>query len=387
MSNFFSNINSELRKMEKPDFISQYRDSLMGIAILWIVLFHSGIDVGKHSGIDFGIFRFLSVLITFLKFAGYLGVDIFFFVSGFGLMVSWYKKNNQLFFFYKRRFLRIIPMYWFFHIIDLVLRNLFGTPINAVPMPNLMAIFTIYTGFSFFISSAYYSQWFISTILLCYLVFPFFGNGFKKNNDKLKFSGFIVVLCLILAFVLTISAFYFKDTFSYLLIAVLRLPAFFMGSLIGYAYIKKDTGLRYLFSIYFNIFFSFLCFVILILVFHFCSTEEKAIYGLYWYPFVLGSFSLTFVLSIFLELLSKRFKFILNFLTETGKSSLELYFIHSYIFDYKDLIFRYFAFMPGSNYKWIAAIIISVVLAIMFNRILYCLNILFKYINSATHNV
>jgi hypothetical protein len=43
--------------------------------------------------------------------------------------------------------------------------------------------------------------------------------------------------------------------------------------------------------------------------------------------------------------------------------------------------------MPGSNYKWIAAIIISVVLAIIFNKILYCLNILFKYINSATHNV
>lgn len=374
MPNIFSNFNSDIREMEKPDFISQYRDSLMGIAILWIVFYHSHIGFEKSG--------FLSLLLIFLKATGYLGIDIFFFVSGFGLMVSWYKKSNKLFFFYKRRFLRIMPMYWFFLSIDLVISNLFGKPIT-----NLETIFSFYTGLSFFISRINYVHWFISAILLCYLIFPFFGNSFQRNNNKLKFIGLIVGLSLTLAVILTISSFFFAKTFSYLLIAILRLPAFFMGSLIGYTYIKKDTSFSYLFSVYFNIFFTSLCFAVLALIFLFYSGDKMWLYGLYWYPFVLGSFSLTFLLSIFLDLLRKHFRCVLNILDKIGKSSLELYFIHLLVFEYIEFIFRNFAILSESNYSWFAAIFISVVLAIMFNRILSCLNTLFKYSTSLTRNV
>lgn len=374
LSNIFSYINSEIWKVEKPDFISQYRDSLMGIAMLWIVLFHSGISFG-NSG-------FLSLLFSFLKSAGYIGVDIFFFVSGFGLMNSWYKKSNQLSYFYKRRFLRIMPIYWFFISISLVLSNLFGKPIT-----NLETILTLYTGINFFVCRTGSFHWFISTILFCYLVFPFFADRFQRNSDKLKFSGLIIGLCLALAVTLTISACFSVNTFNYLLIAILRLPAFFMGSLIGYTYIKKKNGFRYLFSVYFNIFFTFLCFVVLAFIFRFYSPDNMRLYGLYWYPFVLGSFSLTFLISVFLGLFSKYSGYTLNFLNKIGKSSLELYFIHSLVFDYIGFISGYFAILPESNYSWITAISISIVLAIMLNRFLACLSVLLKHSASLTHNV
>lgn len=367
MFDIFSNLNSEIKKMEKSDFISLYRNSLMGIAILWIVFYHSGINFGKIG--------FLSYFCSFIKYTGYLGVDIFFFVSGFGLMASWYKKRPSILFFYKRRFLRIMPIYWFFLSIYLVLITLFGTPIT-----NLGTVFIYYTGFSFFISRTNNIHWFISAILLCYLIFPFFENYFQKNKNKLRFLIFIVTLCLTLAIILTASAFIFANKFSFLLIVILRLPAFFIGSLIGYIYIKRDNNFNYLFSIYLHVFFTFFCFVALALIYYFCSTDDRWLYGLYWYPFMLGSFSLTFLLSILLDILHTHHNYLLDFLDKIGRSSLELYFIHLLVFAFigSKLIFNYFGILPGSNYLWIAAIFVSVILSNIFNSILSHLNILFK---------
>ena len=54
--------------------LSSYRGALMGVAIIWVMLYHLGdIDVSVISVI-FGV--------------GYGGVDIFLFLSGFGLYFS-----------------------------------------------------------------------------------------------------------------------------------------------------------------------------------------------------------------------------------------------------------------------------------------------------------
>ena len=54
--------------------ISRHRQSIMGVAILWILLHHSGLNL---SGPLFAIKR-----------SGFGGVEMFLFVSGFGCAIS-----------------------------------------------------------------------------------------------------------------------------------------------------------------------------------------------------------------------------------------------------------------------------------------------------------
>ena len=74
--------------------IVSYRAELMGFAILWIFMLHSG-AIGNP------------IYDTIRKF-GWAGVDIFFFLSALGLCYS-LNKNNNLKDFYLRRLNRIMP--------------------------------------------------------------------------------------------------------------------------------------------------------------------------------------------------------------------------------------------------------------------------------------
>ena len=80
--------------------LSSYRGALMGVAIIWVMLYHLGdIDVSVIRVI-FGV--------------GYGGVDIFLFLSGFGLYFSLSKKENSLTRYYKKRFCRVLPEFWLY---------------------------------------------------------------------------------------------------------------------------------------------------------------------------------------------------------------------------------------------------------------------------------
>jgi len=75
----------------------------MGFAILWIITFHLWhLEGGLKSYINIDFFDFF-----FEK--GYLGVDIFFFLSLYGCACSYSK--NSLKRFYKNRFFRIFPIF------------------------------------------------------------------------------------------------------------------------------------------------------------------------------------------------------------------------------------------------------------------------------------
>lgn len=62
--------------------ISRYRGELMGLAIIFVVLFHVGLP---REDIFFGLRRM-----------GNIGVDIFLFLSGIGLWYSWSKTRFYL---------------------------------------------------------------------------------------------------------------------------------------------------------------------------------------------------------------------------------------------------------------------------------------------------
>lgn len=77
------------------EFISKNRTYLMGIAMILVVIYHAFSCVYNPIGV-------LNI--------GYVGVDIFLFLSGFGLASSFEK--NKISNFYKNRFTRIYPIYF-----------------------------------------------------------------------------------------------------------------------------------------------------------------------------------------------------------------------------------------------------------------------------------
>ena len=75
--------------------ISRERAPLMGLAILWVVIFHYG----------------LSMPFVLISYLGFTGVDIFMFLSAYGLVRSLDNDPSPISF-YKRRVLRIFPTYF-----------------------------------------------------------------------------------------------------------------------------------------------------------------------------------------------------------------------------------------------------------------------------------
>ena len=91
----------KLKDIELKD-ISKFRAEHMGLAMVFIVLFHVGLP---RSDAFFGLRRM-----------GNIGVDIFMFLSGIGLWYSWVKSQThrtgfirRWCSFYWRRLLRVYP--------------------------------------------------------------------------------------------------------------------------------------------------------------------------------------------------------------------------------------------------------------------------------------
>lgn len=93
--------------------LARHRSPLMGLAIIWIFIFHSG-PIGSDAYDSFQEF-------------GFGGVDIFIFLSAFGLCFSLEKDSSVLAFYY-RRLKRIVPTWvtvlLIVHLLGIVSSNL-----------------------------------------------------------------------------------------------------------------------------------------------------------------------------------------------------------------------------------------------------------------------
>ena len=79
--------------------LSEYRIAIFGFAALWIFMRHT---------IHCGDFTYIQPMYWFFQF-GDAGVDIFLFLSGYGLTLS-LEKSKSITTFYKKRFRRLAPI-------------------------------------------------------------------------------------------------------------------------------------------------------------------------------------------------------------------------------------------------------------------------------------
>ena len=305
--------------------ISIYRTELMGGAILLIMLYHTKADFSR------------SFILSFLKMIhdiGYCGVDIFFFLSGFGLVSGWLNKKYVLFEFYKRRLLRVVPTYWTWMLLNgflsiIVFKNF-----------KIRGFVADFFGIGF-LSSKSYNNWFVPAIILCYIAFPITISFLLRKGERYWANKnlFLMIAFASLPSIGILPILVFLNKYQLLIFAV-RLPNFILGILIGLAYFKRrDHTLK-------NLNISSSLFVLLIilgliplyLTLAFNTMVFNYRYGLLWYPFILLGFPLCLVLTNGMSWLENSFPetnivvTIKRFLRFCGTYSLEIYLVHSSLF-------------------------------------------------------
>ena len=186
----------------------KYRNQIYGFSALWILFFH----INNHVPIS------LPILSLFLK-VGNCGVDIFMFLSGYCLTLS-YNKNPNLTHFYKKRVTRLlipyllisIPYYWY--------KNIVRTPTLDGHF-NLLGFINDITGYSFWFEGLR-TTWFVFAIFLMYLLFPAFYRIIKRNIIQAFSLVFLLYLLIVFLYL-------FNSGYSLYSIAVCRFPTFVMG--------------------------------------------------------------------------------------------------------------------------------------------------------------
>jgi len=202
--------------MKKYDFnsISKGRSFLMGIAALWIMVYHSGVPFLLKDGNGFKHIIYILGYYNYLfKSLGQTGVDIALFLSAIGLYYS-LEKNDDVKEFYSRRIRRALPAY--------LLVNLLWEIYTFKSV--LQSIFHI-LGISLF-TEGYRNNWFFTLIFFLYLIFPPAYRLYKRNGEK----GIIVLIILDLAFNYVFSLL-FPELFLRCEILLRRIPVFLLGLL------------------------------------------------------------------------------------------------------------------------------------------------------------
>ena len=159
-----------------------YKKRLIGldiyriIAVLVIFLFHSSIHIKCTYGI----------LNDFVR-VGAIYVVAFFILSGYVLFVSWHTTNlthiDTIKKFYIKRGLGILPLYYVVSLLYMIFLgketlkdNLLLAPIEIL---GLQSVFS-----TIFHISHNNGTWFVSCLMLCYLIYPYIQEILKQIQIK-----------------------------------------------------------------------------------------------------------------------------------------------------------------------------------------------------------
>lgn len=207
-----------MRKKITWNILSKYRDELFGFSIISIIIFHYFEDLNSTE-LE-GVFKIVTKV--YLALIGSLGVEIFIFLSGLGLYYSMKNKFDIHRYIYKRVKRTIVPyiMYGgiFWLIFDIVIRK------QSI---NIFA-------YDYSLLSFWYSGnkrlWFVTFIIVLYIIFPFIYVLIEKSN-KPKEVLLIIALTYILILYKILKV--FPNFFLNTEIALTRFPVFILGIYYG----------------------------------------------------------------------------------------------------------------------------------------------------------
>lgn len=186
--------------------LSRYRGELMGLAMLWVMLFHA-------YNVSFGL-----PVLNGLKAFGYLGVDIFIFLSGMGLQVS-LSKGRKLSEYFRRRALRILPAYW-------LVVGLYGLWLRLRGQTRMMTVLWSMSTLHYWFHIPNTFNWYISALIAFYLIAPLYAGLLRLRSKWLLTLTVSVLSYGLYRMSIVLGVSYMSDF-------LFRIPAFALGSLWG----------------------------------------------------------------------------------------------------------------------------------------------------------
>ena len=316
----------------------------MGFAILWVMLFH------LHVSFDFVPFMIIRKI-------GYGGVDMFLFLSGFGLYFSCSKDSFNKRQYYKNRFKRILPEFWLVLIVFFLLNHDF----------NYESFYTLICHAStlglWVWGKIPYVLWYISCILLFYAIYPQYYSLFNKYGIIVPLLCIGCGLFIMVSYAIFCIYFYDKENVGGdAIFAYARIPIFFLGSIFGWL---AKNNVKITLNNLQKIFALLVALFSLIALLMFIKTYPSSILkvcSLYFVPFIF----ITPIFCIFLAIVFNKAYIMDKLFAFVGSLSLELYLCHAYIFKH----LNYFV----ANYGQLIAIIFVVLLSCISAWILNFVN-------------
>jgi len=145
-------------------------DALSGIAALGVVLYHAVLQT--QNGVPNNLFQWPVKLGVFLSSLGYIGVFLFFVISGFCIHLQWAKTRAsgvtpiiQLGSFWRRRFRRLYPPY-IIALAPFLLLAALSSGFNVTQRSDIRSQKSEKRGLSFLTSDlCLYSTWYVATLV------------------------------------------------------------------------------------------------------------------------------------------------------------------------------------------------------------------------------
>ena len=282
------------------DCISKHRSVLMGLAIIGILIFHYTEDCVNYA------YNLNSLVVSYKKYVGSSGVDVFLFLSGLGLYYS-YTKNPNKWDFYKKRFLRLMIPYFLVAIPSWFYKDFIYTNLGVVQFVKDVLFISFFDGGEIWF-------WYILFMLICYLLFPYVYDYIDSPGSKNK-MGNIFVFVTVVGIMLQL---YNPTFFARANIALLRFPAFFLGCFVGKAsYKKKPMKMEY-----------YLLCILALIVLPLVNTSGLFLNRYLWGAGGIAAFVLIAVGLEVLERKNVKLTIIKKIVEWFGKYSLELYLTH-----------------------------------------------------------
>lgn len=300
------------------NLVSKYRKAIMGIATIWILYRHVVTPAFARNIDEYAAIQ------SFGAIFATLGVEIFLIISGIGLTYSINK--HKLGTFYYHRIKRIALPFL-----------LFTTAWLAMGSWSAEKYIGNVSGYYFFDNTEYCSLWFIPSILILYLIFPFYYKAFLKSKNKFSFTGIALLVWMMLVMVLDK---YLAGDFTYFLTYS---PSFFVGILIGWCGQNK--------KIYFCSTTYWMMVILLIpsciLTYQYFHQDYTLKYEmLAAIPSIIGACAFIFVSAKCFEILSAKpnfqgaVKFLCGFFNFFGSISFEIYIVQEWMMDVVNNSFR-----------------------------------------------
>lgn len=334
------------RKNGNLTLLSKYRNELFGISIIEIMIFHFFEDnsftemVGMQETLTRG----------FISLFGSIGVEVFIFLSAMGLCFSM-KKNSNVIGFYGKRIKRLLIPYAIAGTLYWVLR---GALVSFSGIGRFLEDWTLLS----FWTKGVRSLWFITFIMVMYLIYPLLFHIFDGSGKK----GLLWCVLLITAVVLGIFRVeaMSEEIYTNINIALWRIPIFILGAYVGER-VYNGESLRW-----WDVRLISLGFITKALHMPVRYKLIKIRVGDYSLAHFTGTRYGTLIWSVFIiwllvVLMDKiRWKPLHDFLRLVGSYSLELYLIH--------VSLRYFFFQFGLPvhrlWVWVIYILLSAVLSV-----------------------